>query len=109
MDETEDIELLSTNEVYVGNIDSDDYETAEFNLQLTAYKKVVDLPLKINYKDVTNKEFQQKITLQLKTGGPTAVGAVISRIFKGFFIILIIVGGGLGIRWLWKRRKNKKR
>ena len=34
MKETEDYEIISNPEVYIGNLDSDDYETADYALMV---------------------------------------------------------------------------
>jgi len=106
-----DFEVLSQEEQYVGNIDTDDFETVEYILDILSKESTVTLPLKITYRDVTNREYQRTKELILKvlnnnqakkagyeTKGPT-----------GVFIILIIVIGGLAIYfWRVKRKKKKK-
>ena len=107
--ESKSIEILSEPEVYVGNIDSDDYETVEFKITAKSYEKSIELPLELNYKDSTNKQLKQKITLNLKTYSQGIVSSIISRIINGIIIIAVIVGVGLGIRWLYLRRKRKRK
>ena len=59
MKESEKYEIVSPAEVYVGNIDSDDYETADFKISLNKVKeKEVILPLSLEYKDANNNEYK---------------------------------------------------
>ena len=109
LQETDDVNILSSEIVYIGNIDSDDYETAEFDLYIdSSVKGEVNLPLVIEYKDSNNKNFIENVNLKMdiyskadakKFGlisGGSKVGLVV-------IIILIIVGV------FWYRRKKKKR
>jgi hypothetical protein len=108
LSETKDFEIVSQPEVYVGNIDSDDYETVDYTLNVKSYDSTITLPIELKYKDATNQEQNQKINLILKTYSQSRLASTLSGIFSGLVIIVIIVGIGLGIRWLLKRRKKKQ-
>ena len=49
--------LLSSDVVYVGNIDSDDYESASFNVYVGNIDEI-ELPLKISYMDELNRNYE---------------------------------------------------
>ncbi|MBU4284527.1 MAG: hypothetical protein KJ968_05455 [Nanoarchaeota archaeon] len=110
--ESDYVKVISSPKVYLGNIDSDDYEIAEFKI----YVKDVDdsrVPLIINYNyfDPTNNKYEKQETLYLDvyskneakkyglTGGKGGYGGI-------FAIIIIVVIGYFGYRW-WKKRKKK--
>ena len=58
LDKAEGYKVLSPYEVYIGNIDSDDYETADFKINVDkASKEKVILPLTIEYNDANNQEY----------------------------------------------------
>ncbi len=59
--------ILSSNEAYIGNIDSDDYETADFEVSIRGsdWGKVI-LPLTINYLDANNNEYNLDKNLELQ-------------------------------------------
>ena len=110
---TNDYKIISSDEVYIGNIDSDNYETAEFTIFAGKTKaKEIVLPISIEYKDANNNDYAEDISLELKlysaaeakklglAKGSSAVGI--------FIMILIVVGGFFGYRKWRKRRKIKR-
>lgn len=107
--ESKDFEITSEPEVYVGNIDSDDYETVDYKLNVKSYGKIVNLPLEISYKDSTNKEFSQKIGLVLRADSPSKAQTTVKGIINGIITIIVIVAVGLLIYKLYKRIKRRKK
>ncbi len=103
--------LLSPSEVYIGNIDSDDYESADFTLYVDSSAKQLRLPLSIEYLDANNKVFSQKVNLEVPLYDTTEakkLGLVQSNGSAGILVTLIIVVAGIFIyRWM-RRRRNKK-
>lgn len=55
--------VLSTNKEYLGNVDSDDFETSSFDLYVS--EGDVDLNLQVSYKDAYNTEFVENVSLTL--------------------------------------------
>lgn len=59
--------ILSQNKIYVGDIDSNDFQTEEFEIFFNPNPlKNVNLPINVKYKDVANKEYKKNYDLQLK-------------------------------------------
>ncbi len=102
----------SNEEVYVGNIDSDDYETAEFSLFVQSKaKEDIILPLSIEYKDANNKGYHKEVMLPLKLYSnkeSKELGLQKGNSSVGFIIIIVIVAVGLFI-YIKKRRKKKSK
>lgn len=84
---------------YVGNIDSDDWETLRFNIETD--QQQVSVPLIYNYQDAFNNEIQEETTLTFGIPEETAQGVS----FSTMLLILVIIAGGV---WYWRKRKNKK-
>ncbi len=100
--------ILSPSHQYLGNIGSDDYETAEFNLYVEKSEECVNLPLMINYKDANNNEYKENMTLQLvlySEQEAIQLGLKQKSNTFGWIITLVIVIGGF---WLWRRYKKRK-
>ena len=106
--ESDDYDLLSSKMEYIGNLDSDDYETAEFKLSVKKTKEeVVNLLLNIKYRDAINNEYEEDIEVPLYLYASSGNGK--SRFGIGQVIfILIIVAVGILFYWRWKKKKRKK-
>ncbi len=102
--------ILSPKEVYVGNIDSDDYETADFKLALKKVKgEDVVLPLLVDYKDANNNEYSEEVELPLQlysTSEAKSMGLKKGNNKVGIFIVIVIVVVGFFIYRRWKKKKK---
>ncbi len=101
---------LSPYEVYIGNIDSDDYETADFkiNVEKTNEKKII-LPLTIEYKDANNQDYAKKMNLELPlytSSEAKKLGFVESGNKLWIFIVIAAVIIGFFAYRRWKKRKK---
>ena len=103
--------VISPSEVYIGNIDSDDYETVDFriNVEKTNEKRVI-LPLTIEYKDSNNQDYIRKENLDL----PLYTNAEAKRLglakgrstFSVLLILLVVAALTFGVYRFWKRRRK---
>ncbi len=106
LDSSDDYDVLSSDEVYIGDIDSDDYETADFTLYVKdASDKKVTLPIIAKYMDANNNRYTDKYDLIIdldkvakSNGSGSAFGS----------IVVIIVLAGLGY-WFYRYRKKKRK
>jgi LPXTG-motif cell wall-anchored protein len=110
LDSRKDFEVLSQREVYIGNIDSDDYETVEFTLDIKSREDVIKLPIKLTYMDVTNKEFEQTedVSLRIFSKSDAEKVGMVEKKSIGLTIVILIVAVGLGGYFWWKRKKKKE-
>ena len=103
--------VISPSEVYIGNIDSDDYETADFKLYIerTSDKKIV-LPLAVEYKDANNKNYKSIVNLELplySSSEAKKLGLAEGNGKSGWIILIVLaVAGFFGYRYWKKRRKH---
>lgn len=109
LEKSEDYEIISSDEVYVGNIDSDDYETADFKLYVKGKGDEIILPVVVDYMDANNNRYREKdnIALKLYSSGKAKQFGLEENSSVGIIIVIIIVAAGAYI--YWKRRKKKKR
>ena len=96
-------------EIYVGNIDSDDFETVDFDIALQTYDTVVELPVVLEYRDITNKKFKETVIVPFRTGSSGLFVTILGSIFKFIFTIVVIAGIGYGGYWVYRRRKARKK
>ncbi len=104
--------LLSTAEDYIGNIDSDDYETADYTIYIepTTTGKIL-FPLSYTYQGQDNQEYNGNVELELPLY--TLEEATQLGLVKGngsltwIYVIIVVVVGFIGYR-MWRKRKTKK-
>lgn len=101
---TEQYEVLSpSNEEYIGNLDSDDFETFEFIIK----PKVKDVRLNVivDFKDPYNKDYSKTFDLPLRVVSKAELGE--GKSYTGTIIIVLVVLAVI-IYWWYRRRKKKK-
>ena len=104
IEDTEDYDIISTEEVYIGNVDSDDFESVEYDLYVTGTEDIT-IPLKIEYMDANNKEFSEtrNVNLKLYDSGDAKKYGLQESSSIGYIIIVIIIAVGLFIYWRWRK------
>ena len=109
--ESADYLIRSNEEEYLGNIDSDDYETAEFTLNVNGRdKKKVLLPVEIEYRDANNKGYSENIDLEIRLYSESEardLGLKQGNNLVGIAVVVLIVAAGLFF-YIRHRRKKKK-
>ncbi len=103
----EGAEVVGSDESYIGNLDSDDFSTAEFKLYVKDAEDLVSLPLLVEYKDANNNNYKQDVSLALKLYS-SSEAKKFSGNGNGFpvwLIALVIAGAGF---WYYRRRKKKQ-
>ncbi len=111
--ESDAFSLGSAKDVYIGNIDSDDYETATYELYLKkAEKGVVVLPLHLEYRDASNTKYVEDIELELPVYSNEELEQFgveqKSTSWIVIVIIVLVIAGVIGYRY-WKKKKNNKK
>ncbi len=64
-DSSSEYTLLSPDTYYIGDINSDDSEVAEFELYINTTNKKITLPIKIVYKDAIGNVYEQKENVEV--------------------------------------------
>jgi len=61
------LDLLSQENIYIGDIDSDDFDSAEFRIYFKdKVPSTVNIPVNVVYKDAVNNEYSEEFTIDLK-------------------------------------------
>jgi hypothetical protein len=109
--ESEKFKIISNSQVYLGNIDSDDFETAAFNIFVEKNKDAkVILPFQLEFKDANNNDFSENVNLDLSLYSGSEAKRYGLKKRNGFIGILIIVAIVLaGLFFYRKYRKKKKK
>ncbi|MEM4268214.1 MAG: COG1361 S-layer family protein [Candidatus Woesearchaeota archaeon] len=107
----DDHKLLSAEQDYVGNIESDDFQTSDFRIYVEpTAKDRIHLPLEISYKDANNNHYEKKVTLyaNLYTEKQIKVLGLEKKSHTGYYILgFVLVIVGIVVYRLVKRRKSR--
>lgn len=105
--EGEGYEVISPSRVYVGELDSDDFETEDFQIFVSS-DSPVNIPVKVEYSDINFKDYAGVENIELKVftqEQAESMGLVSSNHFvRNLFIFLVVVGF---LFFLYRRRKKK--
>lgn len=106
-----DYEILSNPEVYIGKLDSDDYETAEYTIMVSkdAEDQVI-LPLQVEYRDANGHLFKKETPLELKLfSGSELKQRTNGKGSSTVIWIVLIAAVVVGVLVYRKIRKNKRK
>ena len=110
LDRAKGYKVLSPYEVYIGNIDSDDYETVDFKLNIDkGSKDKAVLPLTIEYKDANNQGYTKRATLELPLYSKSEakkLGLVDGNGRWSIVIVLVAAVAGFFAYRYWKKRRK---
>lgn len=105
---SEDYEIISNPVVYLGNLESDDFETAEYMVYV---KKQGEVPLKVKatFKDSFNVNYEEDIIVPLNIySKQKAVElGLVKQKSAAWIIVLLIIAVVFGYYWVKKRKKKK--
>ena len=110
MESNGDFEVMSAKQIYIGDVDSDDYETADFSLLVKDVEdKKLSLPIKLEFKDANNKEFSEEYTIELTAYTQKERGMGGSNGIWTIIILLVVMAGGYLIYKRWEKKKKSKK
>lgn len=109
--DTDNLQIISSKEVYIGNVDSDDYETAEFKVYANGNldsktEKILKFPLIVEYRDANNNFYSEEYELDLPLLNPNKLENQKSN--SNFNIVIFVVLLIIGFI-IYRRIKNKKK
>jgi len=89
--ESNDYEIISDNKNYIGDLDSDDFQTATFKIKLKAEKEMISLPIMISYRDSMNNYYSENLETNLKIRSASELGKSDGNYLLWIIIILAII------------------
>tara|TARA_Y100000310_G_scaffold69026_1_gene64376 strand:+ start:4779 stop:5693 length:915 start_codon:yes stop_codon:yes gene_type:complete len=103
---SKDYKIINSGKEYVGDLDSDDFESVDFRISLKSRKDKIPLPLKITYTDALNNKKSENIETILTVFSAKELGIKSSGSSRVIVIIVILCGVGY---YFYKRYKKKKK
>lgn len=98
--------LLNAPTQYVGEVASDDYETASWSVKLDAQASGIELPVVVTYEDVNAKKYSTALSVPLVIHSAEQKGTVSSNTGLIMVIALVIIVIAVVI---WRRRRGKNK
>lgn len=114
LQENDNVEVIGNNEVYIGSMDSDDFQTASFRVHINAEPESVDIdqiemPLEVSYTGQDGEQtVSQTVNTQLYTRQQLREYGLVSggSLIPAVVVLLIVAGAGI---YYWRRRKRKNK
>ena len=107
--ETDDYEIISNSDVYIGGVDSDDYETVDYRIKLKTRSKKISLPLSLEYKDANNREYIEDYLVEFNIYSAAELGEPqASKAGLVVFIIIVIFAIYFVSYRRWRKRMKGK-
>jgi len=99
-----DYEIISPDNIYIGNLNPDDYETAEFKIKISKTKKdSISIPVQIIYTDVSNAKYIDDQEVKLNLYSSSEIKKIEGKNSKLSWIILVIIATIIGLIYYKKR------
>lgn len=112
LQESDEFELLSAPEIYIGNIDSDDYETVEYELKLSAdVSGHFTLPISLTYEDELGQELTATHNVKVRVYSAEEskkLGLNGNESISPAVVTIIIVIVGILLYLIIKKARNRK-
>jgi len=103
-----DYDLLSNSDTtYVGNLVSDDYQTAEYSIDIKSKGDKIMLPVLLQYRDSNNKYYEKNYNVELDLIDSSKLNPSSGVAGYSWITVIVIVLIIAGI-WYYFRNKNKK-
>ncbi len=107
--ESDSYDIISSDSVYVGDVDSDDYETVDFRLYVKGLEDdILKLPLEVQYRDSNNKPYSRELTLEMKAYSQNKREAGNGSSLSIVVLVLVLLGGAWLAYRRWEKKKRKK-
>jgi len=107
------ITILSQKSIYIGDLDSDDFDSAKFEVFIeSSVEKNIKLPVKIIYRDITNKEYTENLFVNLRVySKEEAIKLGLlkkSNTLTTIISIVVLIVGYISYRKIKKLRRARK-
>lgn len=106
LEETDDYDIISSPKKYIGDVDSNDFDSIDFRLKMNRKKDSAILPLKIDYKDSLNNNYEEKSELKLEIRSAKEIGKSNEKIT--FYIIAAIIFIIIIVYYFYRKSKIAK-
>ncbi len=93
----------SSQKEYLGNIETDDFKSARYNVKINENVEQVTYELKLTYRDALNNQFEETLLIEQKLRDAESNGNG-----TGTIIVILVIIGIIAYIWNKKRQRRKK-
>jgi hypothetical protein len=109
---TADYDVVSSGEEYIGNVNSDDFESASFSLYLSNNvnkdkNSAIHFPLEISYRDANNVAYIKDFNMTYKIFTAEEKGLAKSNRLLVIVLIVVVMLAALYFYRRWERKRHK--
>lgn len=109
LQDSEDYEIISESATnYIGNLESDDYQTIDYKISVNKGVTDINIPIKLDYRDATNKHYESTQKIQLRIIDSSKLEKVNGKGMSITIILVIIIIAVVAWIAYKKIKKNKK-
>lgn len=107
--DSQNVRVVEPKEFYVGNLNSDDFDTIEYQLFVSGGGSKASFPIELTYRDANNKEYSQEATVTFPLYSESEISQLGLEAKQGinWFVILVIAALGFGGYWFFIRKRMK--
>lgn len=109
--QSDSYEILSTSDTtYVGNLQSDDYQSVDYKIAINDNKEIVTVPVTLQYRDANNKYYEVTAQVPLSIVDSSKLDDANGKGISGTMIFIIIIVIALAAWIIYRKiKKNKKK
>lgn len=101
---TDAFQVLTSPAQYVGEIESDDYESASYSIKVLTDKNELQLPFVLTYQDANNERYSTGMTVEMPLLTKSDLGQENGNGSMIFIVLIVVVVIGIII---WRRRARR--
>ncbi|MCX6707681.1 MAG: hypothetical protein NT001_06090 [Candidatus Woesearchaeota archaeon] len=106
--QSDNYDIISSDNVYIGSLDSDDYETADFKINVKKLKSgKLNIPVHFEFKDANGNDYSRDANLELVAYSTEERGQGGNGSLTSIIVVLIILAAGWLIYRKWEKGRKK--
>jgi hypothetical protein len=105
LQDSSDYEIIGSKKQYVGDLDSDDFESISFKLKILNEMKEISIPLKIQYKNSMNEDYSESINLAIKMVSSKDLGVKSNNTSSIIIAVIVVLLVAYIIYKVYKKKK----
>ncbi|MBD3252756.1 hypothetical protein GF386_03435 [Candidatus Pacearchaeota archaeon] len=108
LEESEDYEIISNKREYIGDLDSDDFESVDFKIKILNEKEKIPLKLNLDFKDSLNNDMSYDTEIILEIREPSELGIKSNNTYVVVIVVIVVIIVAYFMYRRYKKGRRKK-